>query len=253
MNIDFPTPDLVPALRALWKEAFGDGDAFLDMFFTTAFSPERSRCITANARVTAALYWFDCLFEGGRIAYIYAVATAKDMRGHGLCRALMDDTHRHLSELGYNGAILVPGDRTLFSLYEKMGYRTSAYIDEIKVDAGETAVGLCEISKEEYALLRRQILPGTGVIQEGVALDFLEKQAVFYKGGGLILAARKEGNTLFAAEYLGQRADMASVVRSLGCESGKFRTPGKGSPFAMYRHFGNDLSPTPTYFAFAFD
>ena len=33
----------VPALRELWKEAFGDGDRFLDQFFEGPFAPERSR------------------------------------------------------------------------------------------------------------------------------------------------------------------------------------------------------------------
>ncbi len=33
----------VPALRELWKEAFGDRDRFLDQFFEGPFAPERSR------------------------------------------------------------------------------------------------------------------------------------------------------------------------------------------------------------------
>ena len=60
MTIDLPAPDQIPQLRVLWQAAFGDTDAFLDIFFHRAFAPERSRCITQDGRVVAALYWFDC-------------------------------------------------------------------------------------------------------------------------------------------------------------------------------------------------
>ena len=39
MTIKHPTPELIPLLRTLWKQAFGDDDRFLDKFFSTAFSP----------------------------------------------------------------------------------------------------------------------------------------------------------------------------------------------------------------------
>ena len=43
----FESPDRgrIPALRALWKEAFGDTDLFLDGFFEYGFSPNRCRCV----------------------------------------------------------------------------------------------------------------------------------------------------------------------------------------------------------------
>ena len=46
MTIDKPNADQIAGLRQLWKEAFGDEEAFLDDFFGTGFSPDRCRCIT---------------------------------------------------------------------------------------------------------------------------------------------------------------------------------------------------------------
>ena len=60
MIIDHPTTTQIPQLRSLWKEAFGDSDAFLDIFFQRAFSPQRCCCVTQGDAVVAALYWFDC-------------------------------------------------------------------------------------------------------------------------------------------------------------------------------------------------
>ena len=50
MTIDFPSHLQISDLRSLWKEAFGDGDVFLDAFFETAFTPRRCRCITEADR-----------------------------------------------------------------------------------------------------------------------------------------------------------------------------------------------------------
>jgi predicted acetyltransferase len=108
MRIDAPTTAQIPALRALWKEAFADEDVFLDIFFSASFSPERCRCLTVQDQLAAALYWMDCSAGEAKLAYIYAVATAKAYRGRGLCRALLEDTHAVLKRMGYAGAILVP-------------------------------------------------------------------------------------------------------------------------------------------------
>jgi len=96
MKIDYPLESQIGGLRLLWKEAFGDTDALLDVFWSTAFAADRCRCITIDDEVAAALYWFDCRFDDRPIAYIYAVATAKAQRKQGLCRKLMEDTRNLL-------------------------------------------------------------------------------------------------------------------------------------------------------------
>ena len=84
MIIDQPTAAQQRQLRALWQEAFGDSDEYLDIFFGTAFSPNRCRCVAIEGKVVAALYWLDCACRGRKLAYIYAVATAKTHRGQGI-------------------------------------------------------------------------------------------------------------------------------------------------------------------------
>ena len=59
----------LPALRELWKEAFGDGDSFLDQFFSVAFAPEHSRVAVVDGAVGAALYWFSASCGEQRLAY----------------------------------------------------------------------------------------------------------------------------------------------------------------------------------------
>ena len=109
----------IPRLTDLWQEAFGDSREFIGKFFRTGFAPERSAVADGGA---GALYWFDCLWKGKKIAYIYAVATQKKSRGKGICGKLMAYTHQVLKDRGYAGAILVPADENLSQMYGKMGY-----------------------------------------------------------------------------------------------------------------------------------
>ena len=51
MNIKSPKNADIPALRSLWKEAFGDTDDFLDVFFSAAFADERAMCVTDKGEI----------------------------------------------------------------------------------------------------------------------------------------------------------------------------------------------------------
>ncbi len=251
MRIDFPTPEDIPGLRRLWQEAFGDDDAFLDVFFSTAYSPRRCRCIRADGSIAAMLFWFDCRVGQEKLAYLYAVATAESHRGRGLCHALMEDTHRHLAALDYQGAILVPGSEELFRLYAGMGYENATTALEFDAPAG-SPIPLEPLTKAEYARRRAQLLPPGSVIQDGENLDFLAGFASFYGSGTLLWAATVEGDSLHVMELLGDPAAAPGIVAAQGAAAGHFRTPGGKKPFAMYRSLG-EYGTVPQYFGLAFD
>ncbi len=252
MTIDRPHEGLIPSLRRLWREAFGDTDAFLDDFFAVAYSSDRARCAVEDGAVVGALYWFDAEVEGQKIAYLYAIATAKSHRGQGVCRRLMENTHAHLRALGYEGALLVPSEPSLFAFYARFGYAPCAPMQTLSCSAGAESVSLRRVSAEEYAARRASLLPRGGVLQEGVSLRFLESLTELYAGDGFLLAAHKEGDTLVAAELLGDHSLAPRAVRTLGCRDGRFRIAG-GEPFAMVRPLGDAPVAPPSYFAFAFD
>ena len=113
----YPNEHLIPGLRELWKKAFGDTDEFLDLFFSTAYTPDRCRCIPEGNTVQSVLYWFDCELAGQKMAYIYAVATDPACRGRGLCRTLMEDVMDVLRSRGYAAALLLPQEEWLIRMY----------------------------------------------------------------------------------------------------------------------------------------
>ncbi len=251
MTVDKPDKSQIEKLRLIWREAFGDTDEFLDTFFETAFSPERCACIIKDGDVLASLYWFDCLCRGEKTAYIYAVATAKAYRNKGLCTKLMEYTHKKLADCGYKCVVLVPGEKSLFEFYEKIGYKTFGYIDEKEYRAGDGTIPIERIDKNEYAKARKKLLPEGGIVQERENLDFLMTQAELYKGDGFVLASRWEKNSLYGIEFLGDTNIIPHILNTLGCDCGVIRMPGSSREFAMYYPLNEGI--IPVYFGLAFD
>lgn len=252
MNISAPDQSRIPALRRLWKEAFGDNDTFLDMFFSTAFHPSRCRMISDGADAAAALYWFSCLYENRPLAYLYAVATAKSHQGQGLCHALLNDTKQHLKTFGYEGILLVPGNKELFPFYETMDFKTCSTVQRITCTAASKKISIERIDKTRYQTLRRAFLPIGSVIQEEENLTFLNALEMFYTGPGFLLAAHKKERLLCGTELLGNTDLAPQIVAALGCSSGHFQMPGKETAFAMHCPLCHSNLPAPAYFGLSF-
>ena len=253
MTIEAPNPSLIPSMRTLWQEAFGDDETFLDTFFETAYSPARARCIVEGGEVVSALYWFDVSLDSKKLAYLYAIATRKSHRGQGLCRRLMDDVHARLKRNGYAGALLVPSEPSLFDFYAKMGYEPCAPMQTVVCRASGEPIALRRVDGEEYGRLRARMLPLGGVVQEGESLRLLERQESLYAADGLLLAAHKKDGRLIATELLGDPDLAPKILTTLGATEGRFRVVGTDTPFAMLCKLSGKDFPPPAYFALAFD
>lgn len=241
----------IAAQKALWQEAFGDTDAFLDGFFASGFSPSHCQCLYQNNRLAAALYWFDCTWQDKKVAYLYAVATKKSLQGQGLCRSLMEATHLQLQRAGYAGAVLVPGNASLAGMYEKFGYRTFSYAGKQEI-LPTKPVPVKEISPAEYAALRKLFLPENAVCQEKPAFDFLATFCRFYRTKDGLFCLSRQDNTLNFQEFLGDTSLLPGITAALDAEKALVRIPDSQTPFAMYRTFTGD-DATPGYFALPMD
>ena len=238
-------------LKHLWQLAFGDGPELIDLFFQTAYSPERCLYLTEGGQITAALYWLDCGYHGQKQAYLYAVATHPEHRGKGLCRHLMDLAHQRLKEQGYHAALLRPADEGLRRMYRKMGYRTVTGVTELDAAAGEP-VPLRKITPREYERLRREYLPEDGVVQEGAGIEYLAAYAGLYAGDDFLLAGGCYEGSFFGMELLGNREAAPGILAALGYETGSFRCPGREIPFGMFLPLQEDAAE-PGYLGLVFD
>ena len=247
-NIHPPAPQDYPALQQLWQEAFGDSPAEIQVFFRTAFSPKRCLCIKPGGEIGAAAYWLDCSYKDGKLAYIYAVATATQYRHKGLCHKLFDQIHRQLLQQGYAGSILVPSEPELAPLYRSMGYEFATGIGNL-VCAAKGSIPLSKLDAAAYAALRRSYLSPWDVIQEAENLCYLASFASFYAGSDFLMAGYAEDDTWIGLELLGNASHAPQIVGAMGCMRGTFQTPGK-NPFAMFRPL-KDSAP-PGYLGFSF-
>ena len=248
MKIDHPTTEMLPQLRQLWQNTFGDSDALLDIFFSTAFSPMRSMCLWAEGQLAAAAYWLDCQVGQQKAAYIYAVATAAPFRMRGFCRTLMKNIHTVLAHQGYSSSLLVPSDSGLRQMYRTMGYADFGGIREFTCHAATPAIPLRQIHKEAFSALRRQYLPENAVLQEGHTLELLDQVAHFYAGTDFLLTVSREESRIL--EFLGNTERIPGILLSLGMTSAHIRTPGTEA-FAMCRTWSHENMPT--YLGFALD
>lgn len=251
MKIEAPAAAHIPALRQLWQEAFADEEIFLDAFFSKAFSCGRCLCVMEGGVPVSAAYWFDTTCYGRDMAYIYAVATRKSHRGQGLCRMLLTEIHRVLMAQGYAGALLVPGDEGLARMYERIGYRFSAFVREAEYAAGDTGAALEKLSAAEYLRRRAELLPPGGAALQEKHAPFLDTQAKFYAGEGFLTTMEQGDDGLRGIELLGNSSAAPGILRTLGAERGVFCMPGTEQAFAMYYPIDETVSP-PVYFNFPF-
>lgn len=235
-------PPDIPELRALWQEAFGDTDAFLDDFFTAGFAPERSRVLAAEGKPASALYWFDGVWGGGRFAYLYAVATKAACRGLGFSTRLLEDACKHLQGLGYDGALLVPGEKRLFRFYARRGFAPCCPMETAALEQG--AGPFAPLTPEAYAALREKYRdPGDGILT-GAALQFFARVGCFWACSGGCMAALTEQD--------GQSFVMESFGSVQGEKSGTIRRPG-GTDYAMFRPLSPQCAQPPQRFFMALD
>lgn len=245
-----PAQEEIPKLRQLWKDAFGDEDAFLDIFFRTAFSPARCRCLLRNRELLGAAYWLDCKLDNRSLAYVYAVAIVPGAQGQGLGTILMDSLHSVLAREGYDGVLLVPGDEGLRQYYRRFGYRTVSYHREFTADA-TAPICLTEIDARRYGTLRRQFLPKNGIVQEGESLALLAQLARFYEGNTFIAALSPDEGVCL--ELLGSDWEAGGIAAALGFAACKVRTAGQDRPYAMGKSLTDVPFPDKIYFGFGFD
>ena len=230
------------SLRALWKTVFGDTDAFLDNFFRIAYSPDRCRFIEENGDAICVLYWFDCSYSGGKLAYIYAVATHPQHRGKGLASQLLQQTHEQLKQMGYAGAVLKPA-KGLFPFYKRLGYVTSGFIRRFYEKASTVPTDLTELTPEAYGRRRQAFLPPDAIIQDGITLDFLHSYASFYAAGDALVCALPQEGVIF--EYLGNPHSAPGILAALGISEAEIPTVGQEIPFSMFRPL--NCTKTPGY------
>lgn len=111
------------AVKALWQEAFGDGDDFIDSFLIRHYSRRRMLCTQRDGRLASMLHLIPFESELGRTTYVYGVATAEQFRRQGLAADLLREAVRTCRERGDDALMLIPDGEGLGDYYGRFGFR----------------------------------------------------------------------------------------------------------------------------------
>ncbi len=127
-EIRFPLESDYEKLKQLWHTSFDDSGESLDSFFKNTVSPDRVLAVFDEKIPVSALYMLESevLVAGKSYSayYIYAVCTHPQYRGNGLMKSLFEKLFQVAEGRGVNYVFLVPEEKYLFKIYEKIGFET---------------------------------------------------------------------------------------------------------------------------------
>lgn len=240
-----------PALSALWAVSFGDPEEVAEAFFSRL---REEITVFTNDGVTAMATAMPVSYRGRRAAYLYAVATAPEMRGRGLCRQLLAEGEAFLRNRGVSYALLAPASPSLFSFYGGLGYETVFFSDTRVYEAGSLpAVPVRPVPPEAYGALRARFGP-EGVTYPLPLLSLQASAGPLLEIPGLGCAAVEKTEAGFVARELlssDPAAAAAALCAYLGVPSLPARTPG-ASPFGMAKSLDGSLLAR-SYLGLAFE
>ncbi len=155
----------IPALAALWQEAFGDGREYIDRFLDMNFHEGGAAVCERDGRVCAMAHLVPAALSlGGNAAparYIYAVAVSRELRGQGLGGALMRFTVDWLRQNGLGG-FLVPAGERLYEFYRRFGFVEAFGAHERTLYAsGSVGCRVSSAGEDEVLALRERFFAGT--------------------------------------------------------------------------------------------
>lgn len=256
MNLERAKKGDFSALTALWQACFGDTEAEVQRFWDAAFDKIQVFCAREGKKILAMLcvlptQLIDECGESRSCGYFYAVCTASEARGKGLCTKLMQYAEKNC---GCDYASLVPASEELFAFYEKMGYRTVFYHEKYSVSAQKGAK-ITKASPEVYRSIRELQLYGDFISYEEWLLPLAgELYRIETDDGVFCACAVKQGNCLQIKELLPNEPKAAAALAAhLGCERAEVRTDGGEQPFGMCKALKKLPTPDRAYLALAFD
>jgi GNAT superfamily N-acetyltransferase len=120
----------------LWKDAFGDSDAFMHLYFDSVYRDENALVIEKEGKILSALQMlpYTMTFWGKEItvAYISGACTAPSEQGKGLMKQLLQEAFREMQRRDIALTALIPAEKWLFTYYRSQGY-TEVFEYSLKV------------------------------------------------------------------------------------------------------------------------
>ena len=204
--IQFAEQSMRPALAAMWRACFGDGNEYVDLYFSN-FDITRHTLVFMDGDHPASmlsLLPMTVVTRAGILParYIYAVATLPSYQGRGLSTKLLEGAHRQMQQAGVKLSVLVPASPELYNFYGERGFRTEFYMGTAEVPAGQIppykgSFAIAEAGCAEFMEIRERAFGGRTMFVrwDGEALAYRLTETAF-AGGETLLLSTQEGRAV---------------------------------------------------------
>ncbi len=232
----------VGRLKYIWKQCFGDSDAFIDFYFQEFYQPHQTMILQAGDEIAAMLTMIPVTIHlqpstAVPCVMLYAIATDPAYQGKGLARELIDYSNDYAAKTGKDFSVLVPASGSLFSFYEKLAYQAAFPIFE-SVHSFQNAPGgssassadrcmLCAVSAKAYGEIRDSLSTSSSYIRYELNSLVYQKKLSQLSGAdlyrieydnhiGCAAIERLSEQKLFIKELLMPSANLSTVLASIG-------------------------------------
>lgn len=208
--------------KRLWKAAFGDDEAYIDLFYSTCARPEDVLILSEDGQLCsmAALLPLEIALPGGgklTSSYVYALATDPHARKQGYGRALLQYAELYLREQGVDCITVVPAEAGLFKFFETVGF-TECFSNR-KMELLESMApplpaksSLEPVDAAAYGELRERLLSGTFHAKYSEKLMAFQEGASRLSGAGLYRIVIEDREGCAAVEYT---SDSSLAIKEL--------------------------------------
>ena len=260
-------PNDIPALKALWQEAFEDTQQDIDTFFETLYPTATGFCAEEDGEILSMLFALPQTIvkdeKQCRAAYLYAVATKKAARGRGLCRAVFACAEKELRKRYVEALLLSPASEQLAEFYAKLGFARQTGAKKVLLPCDRAQGQANEIGVQDYAGLRETILWDIPHVRYDKAqLEYAVSGGKFYSlmagynMGCAAVQAGKDGTQAFVCELLPDDQGISALAEKLG--TGKYEVLSAleeaGETWSMLKWLAKpDADLEPVYMGFALE
>ncbi|MBQ3379648.1 MAG: GNAT family N-acetyltransferase [Clostridia bacterium] len=154
-------PSDEPALKALWRDTFGDPDVYIDkVIFKYKTAPESIMLFESGGKLISAVHMprsgFNFWGKELSAAYVMGVATDKSERGHGYMRPLMNNALKSMYDSDTSFCTLIPAEGWLYDYYAGFGFTEAFYLkkDEVYINKSGAFNEEVSESRDDEALYR---------------------------------------------------------------------------------------------------
>ncbi len=255
-EVGHPSEKHIPGLKTLWENVFGDSRNIIDNFFSKTARLENTVCVFCEEEPVSVLYALEstiCLKGIEKKAYyVYAVCTHPLYRGKGCMVQAFSFLEKLSIERGISYIYLVPAEKELFTMYEKLGFglgftRNKRLVNKADVPMFEGNIK--QLSFVQYVKYRKTLsdIPQAILDEDGFNSFYRpvcsNMNCIYVENKGFALYDTEEAG-IDVFEVFGDKEAVLSAVFSLsGAESLNVyeHAVADGEPYAMLKSLDGSL------------